>query len=675
MSSSGVSASEEVTSSLSDADSHASDVSSTRYTSRDKVIQHGLNLRLLISQKVPRDRIASSICDYIDATLSDENNDWYGSLPFKCCTSTDASVISRDIVQYVGGKKLNKNKPTFHFCPTTYPIRGGFSGEGFQLLVKDLQRLSIKKGGFTLIRTGNRSYLGNPNGTYRLSCHRCQLYRGNVHDRSNMDFRNVSFSNDRRNNRDKNTTSNMCRRTVTMRPFHVSKRCPYFIILNYNDQGFYVMNGLGNPVHKHHPKYINGSHFIPPRLIEDTQLELINDLCKADASLGVIRNTIHMKTGAIYSRANLFHLRGLCDILSGIQIKEQKYSSTEILIQFFEENNYEYTMLTHCALMDQIIHQRMIYPFVSSQNNTVTFPTSEHDDANCFVHQRRDSLQVAGNQQLMMALAWIVPQEARMFKFFPSVIFVDATMDTNNEGRPLLSMVGKDTCGKTFTILRVFLPNQQLWIFRWVFCILLPQLYGNHILQQINVVITDGDAQENSQLDNAIDKFFPHAQRFRCGWHIVNRSWMKRIEGPKSFPSEMQVFYEKMKDISHSWIYSFMKGTYCETREEYIVSKNLFKRFLTTPSLHVGARKILVTNIITWFKSYVEVHEDHYSYYKKSNSLCFGEYSNSVVEGVHNGMKHSSAPILPSHSLHRAVAILSKNATRKEEIRKKRSIG
>ena len=113
-------------------------------------------------------------------------------------------------------------------------------------------------------------------------------------------------------------------------------------------------------------------------------------------------------------------------------------------------------MLTHCALMDQIIHQRVIYPFISSQNNTVIFPTSEHDDANCFVHQRRDSLQVAGNQQLMMALAWIVPQEARMFKFFPSVIFVDATMDTNNEGRPLLSMVDKDTCGKTITILRLF---------------------------------------------------------------------------------------------------------------------------------------------------------------------------------------------------------------------------
>ena len=215
--------------------------------------------------------------------------------------------------------------------------------------------------------------------------------------------------------------------------------------------------------------------------------------------------------------------------------------------------------------------------------------------------------------------------------------------------------------------LEYFFSNQQLWIFRWGFSILLPQLYGNHILQQINVVIIDGDAQENSQIDNAIDKFFPHAKRFHCGWHIGNRSWMKQIEGLKSFPSEMQLFYEKMKDISHFWIYSLMKGTYCKVREEYIVSKNLFKRFLTTPSLYVGARKILVTNIKTWFKSYVEVHKDHYSYYKK-NSLCFGEYSNSVVEGVYNGMKHSSAPIIPSHSLHRAITILSKNATRNEDI-------
>ena len=53
------------------------------------------------------------------------------------------------------------------------------------------------------------------------------------------------------------------------------------------------------------------------------------------------------------------------------------------------------------------------------------------------------------------------------------------------------------------------------------------------------------------------------------------------------------------------------------------------------------------------------------------NSLCFAEYSNSVVEGAHNGIKHNSAPLVPSHTLQHAVAILSKNASRKEDARKK----
>ena len=86
-------------------------------------------------------------------------------------------------------------------------------------------------------------------------------------------------------------------------------------------------------------------------------------------------------------------------------------------------------------------------------------------------------------------------------------MYVDATMDTNSEGWPLLSLVGKDTCSKTFTILRVLLPNQQLWVFRWIFCVLLPKVYSNDLLFQIKTIVTDGDAQESSQIDNAIDFF------------------------------------------------------------------------------------------------------------------------------------------------------------------------
>ena len=147
---------------------------------------------------------------------------------------------------------------------------------------------------------------------------------------------------------------------------------------------------------------------------------------------------------------------------------------------------------------------------------------------------------------------------------------------------------GKDTSSNTFTILRVFLPNQQMWTFRWVFCVLFPQIYDNHILSKIQVFITDGDSQETSQLDNAIDSFFPQAKRIRCGWHIVNRGFLANVEGPRSFPKNMKIHYDNLRNICFSWIYSFMKAGYCETKYEYKVSKHLFMSFLGNPKLSQG---------------------------------------------------------------------------------------
>ena len=77
--------------------------------------------------------------------------------------------------------------------------------------------------------------------------------------------------------------------------------------------------------------------------------------------------------------------------------------------------------------------------------------------------------------------------EKRLFELFPYVIYVDTTADTNNEGRPLLTMAGKDTSSRMFSLVREFLPNQQMWTFRWVFSVLLPKAYGKHILSNVQV--------------------------------------------------------------------------------------------------------------------------------------------------------------------------------------------
>ena len=44
------------------------------------------------------------------------------------------------------------------------------------------------------------------------------------------------------------------------------------------------------------------------------------------------------------------------------------------------------------------------------------------------------------------------------------------------------------------------------------------------------IVITDGDSQEFTQVDNAIQNVLPNAKRVRCGWHIVHQGFDRYVD-------------------------------------------------------------------------------------------------------------------------------------------------
>ena len=83
-----------------------------------------------------------------------------------------------------------------------------------------------------------------------------------------------------------------------------------------------------------------------------------------------------------------------------------------------------------------------------------------------FVELGRKSLNCTDQHNFSMVVAWVISTERSLLTLFPEVVFVDDVKDTNKECRPLLMISGKDTNGKVFTILLIFLPNKQSWIFR-----------------------------------------------------------------------------------------------------------------------------------------------------------------------------------------------------------------
>ena len=152
-------------------------------------------------------------------------------------------------------------------------------------------------------------------------------------------------------------------------------------------------------------------------------------------------------------------------------VKEYKnldLDNNEKMLKHFNDKKYLHAMLFHSPDMHSVINMTIGYselddPIHSHQEYTST-DTEENDQCEDYVQERRSGYNLTSDQTLMMAFAWVHPQERDMFIKFPSVIYIDPTMDTNNEMRPLLLMVGKDKNSKTFTLLRVHLPNQTNWI-------------------------------------------------------------------------------------------------------------------------------------------------------------------------------------------------------------------
>ena len=118
------------------------------------------------------------------------------------------------------------------------------------------------------------------------------------------------------------------------------------------------------------------------------------------------------------------------------------------------------------------------------------------EDAEKYSCDTRASNNLTTDQNLLVAIAWCLPSEKRLFTLFPETIFVDVCEDTNNEGRPLFTMTGCDSDNKMYTFLRAFLPNQRTWGFRWIFCHVLPTMFSKKILDKIKIIISDGDSKE-----------------------------------------------------------------------------------------------------------------------------------------------------------------------------------
>ena len=329
-------------------------------------------------------------------------------------------------------------------------------------------------------------------------------------------------------------------------------------------------------------------------------------------------------------------------------------SSVDNMIQYFKDKKYDY----YCLLHTNNENIGDIINGISTDSNTNRrvpdfiqhCTASERREVKKFCIEHKDDLLLTTAQHLMIAVAWILPQEKRLFYLYPEVMFIDITSDTNKEKRPLFTITGRTATGTMFTMLRAFLPNQKTWTFRWLFSIVLSSSFNRRAMLRCKAMITDGDSQETGQLDIAISQFFPHVHRIRCGYHLNSKNWEKN--GPKygKYPPEQKNSCALQHKIISDWIYSWFKPK-CETRLQYLASKFLLLQYLEQEHIVDDCGIDFINGVKKMIRENIEPNEHDYVYYLRKKVRHFAEYSNSAHEGTNHGLKYSADSVNPSHLL------------------------
>ena len=165
------------------------------------------------------------------------------------------------------------------------------------------------------------------------------------------------------------------------------------------------------------------------------------------------------------------------------------------------------------------------------------------------------------------------------------------------------------------------------------------------------------------QIDIARQNVFKNALLIRCGFHLVRMGWTHHIMKKYCFSASIGYFYDRVCNLLKKWIYSWMKSS-CETQEEYLVSKLIFKIFLSSKQIKSKLGTTFIENIENFVTKHIEPHEIQFCFYLRLNLRHFEDYTNSIHEGTNSGLKYNSTPVGSSTNIEKALAIICNNSER-----------
>jgi hypothetical protein len=264
------------------------------------------------------------------------------------------------------------------------------------------------------------------------------------------------------------------------------------------------------------------------------------------------RVKVHLKSiGASF--VALYHRKGDCDAELGEKRKRKDSSSG--------------------ATISGGNGDALIVDSMDSSGEVTSTRVEDHGKSDCnqdlfkYAADTRNVVGASNDQDVLVALVWTTLEGKRFFQAFPEQVSVDGTHKTNDEGWELVTLSVQDMNGNQEVTIRCWAPNNRAWLFRWLFQTAIPSMMGREACGRVRLVITDGDSQECEQMDAAINMVFKGAKRRRCGWHIVDRGWIRKVGSFRGRDDTKRKEIDALVNVIKGWLYSHMKEV--ETVKEY----------------------------------------------------------------------------------------------------------
>ena len=599
----------------------------------------------------------------IDELAEKLKESWTGKILFTVYPSHDReSKIGEkkedvNICDYFNGETYHNR---LYFSPDEYPHSKEVPGvcKNFYMLKNDLERAAMKAGSPIHSNGGGKD-------RRRFTCTQCARQRKTDEkkrdSRTDVNFRDSSIvGNDKRNRRlngkllPRKTTSN----------FFDNEKCPFSFSVKWDQLGYYISlahNG-GCSTHKYHPSVDPAGIPFPTRLIPPEELKNLERLANSAVSYGVGRNFFYSKHGEYITNQKISYLFNQRVVNHG-----DNKTDIQKLLEYFEQQKKE----IHYHCLWDIVPQAAKDLSTNDSTKTNTPNTSklfistglgdrdvtEDSDLEYFRNQARFSRvsnNLGNDGKVFVGCAWIIKKELRYFKLFPEVICIDGTSHSSKRKLHLLTLSVRTSTNRQVIFMRLFMPNEKRATFRWIFKYVLPSLVDKALFKRTKYIMADGDAQQRNEVLGAIQTYMPNAIIGGCGWHIVDRGWLRGGFSNKGMSQAIVDRWNTVRKTIFTWIYSWMRPEFVETESEYRFSKRLLHKFIHSKTVleAVNGDASRVHHIESWLRSYIYIHEKDYLFYKRRYVRHFDISHNSIHEGTNFGIKHHTSGIRPDMGMH-----------------------